>query len=132
LNHHEKRPAQAWPLTIASTVEEALAIVAPAGRIGHASADVLRRALAAALADGRRLVALDLTNVDYVSGAGLIVLDEMAERLRGEGGAFVICGLTEGTRVVFELAGWADRFAIAESRGEAVRRLRAGPPGRTG
>ena len=112
-----------WHFTITATVENEILVVLPAGRLGHASASTLQRTIEDRVAAGARRVAIDFSGVDYISGAGLRALDEVARRLQPLDGALALCALTQPARLTFELAGWTGRFTIAASRLDAIARL---------
>jgi len=115
----DKQPAL-WGMTVDTAEEEGVLVAAVAGRIGHVSAARLEAAIGELLAGGARVVAVDLERVDYMSSAGLIVLDNLAKRLETLNGRVMLCAPAEAVRLVLNLAGWGDRFAIAASRAEAV------------
>jgi anti-anti-sigma factor len=114
---------QQWHMSVDSVVETGVTVVAISGRIGHRSAGRLEGALEEILARGARHVTLDLEGVDYISSAGLVVLEALARRLDAADGRLILCAVTEPAMLVLRLAGWADRFAIAPSRAEAVHRV---------
>jgi anti-anti-sigma factor len=97
------------------------------GRLGTLSSGDLLETLAAAVAAGATRVVLDLTDVDYVSSAGLLALQAIMGRLLVSGGDLVLCGLSEPVRMAFELAGLVDQFGQAASRDEAIARFTAAP-----
>jgi anti-anti-sigma factor len=101
-------------------------VLTVAGRIGHASAPGLRERLEALVAAGERRLVIDLEAVDYLSSAGLVVLEAATARFEAIHGALVLCAVTEPVRIVLDLAGALPRFAIEPSRGAAIARLAAG------
>jgi anti-anti-sigma factor len=97
-----------------------------AGRIGSASASALRDRIDAATAGGDRRLVIDFGGVDYLSSAGLVVLEAANSRFETLNGALVLCALTEPVRIVLDLAGATPRFAIEASRDLGVARLEPG------
>jgi anti-sigma B factor antagonist len=95
------------------------------GRIGSASAPALADRLAAATEGGDRRLVIDFAGVDYLSSAGLVVLEAANRRVEALEGALVLCALTEPVRIVLDLAGATSRFAIEPSRDLGVARLAA-------
>ena len=110
-------------MTVATTDEGDVAVVAVEGRVGHVSAPRLDAALQEVVARGTRKVAIDLEAVDYLSSAGLLALDNMARRLEALNGRLAVCASGGPVLLALQLAGWSDRGAIAATRAEAVRRL---------
>ena len=91
------------------------------GRIGSAAAPKLHDALVAALAAAPAVV-VDLRNVDYISGPGLVALQRA---VAARNGAFVLCSVTEPVQIALELAGLASELPIEADRTAAIARLRA-------
>jgi anti-anti-sigma factor len=60
---------------------------------------------------GARQFVVDLSNVSYVSSAGLRVLLALAKKLEGQG-ALKLCGIKGVVKEVFEKSGFAKLFAI--------------------
>ncbi len=87
--------------TLQTDADVVLLIVA--GRLGSAGAAEWRSALDAATSAGGR-VHLDLAGVDYISSAGLAVLDEVTERLHAAGGVLEVTRASEAVRLAFRLA----------------------------
>ena len=98
-------------------------VVAPAGRIDSSSSGALERRLLEHVSGGEKRIVMDLSDVDYISSAGLRVLLLAANKLRPQGGQFVLCSLGQSVREVFELAGFTPIFSIEPSRELALARL---------
>ena len=112
-----------WRVTIARDFQNGTVVLSPTGRLGHAAALDLHRAIEAGLEAGARHVVIDLTQVDYVSSRALLTADAVADRLRATNGLLILCGLNETVQVTLEVAGWIDRFAIEATRERALGRL---------
>jgi anti-anti-sigma factor len=99
-------PAQphAWSVHSSIELSSGTATVCVGGRLGKAGAVDFREALAAALAPGRHLQ-LDLGGVDYISSAGLAVLQDAAARVHAAGGRLVLTHTSEAVRLALRLAG---------------------------
>jgi anti-sigma B factor antagonist len=74
------------------------------GRLGAPTAGALTQALDEVVRSGRARVVLDCSRVEYVSSAGLAVLEDAAERMKQAGGALVLRGLNEAVRVSLEVS----------------------------
>jgi anti-anti-sigma factor len=66
------------------------------------------------------MVIADLSEVGYVSSAGLRVLLKATKQARGTGGRFVLCGLRPSVLEVFEISGFDKVMPIFPSRDEAL------------
>ena len=64
---------------------------------------------------------LDLTNVDYLSSAGLRLLLVLYRELAARKGKLVLLGVSEDIRTVMSHTGFLSFFTLAESAVEAVR-----------
>ena len=98
-------------------------VVAPLGRIDHASADdfaaALQPHLERSLAAGTLLV-LDMSGVDYVSSVGLRALMLAARQAESRAGRIAIVRLTPLVREVFAISRFDLVFDIHESVEEAI------------
>jgi len=89
-----------------------------AGRLDTATAIAAENTLLPLIQDGSVIV--DLSEVGYVSSAGLRVLLKAAKQARGSGGRFVLCGLRQPLREVFEISGFDKVMQIFPNRDEAL------------
>ena len=67
---------------------------------------------------------LDLTEVDYISSAGLQSIESAAGRCTAMNVGLALCGVAAPVRIALELAGLLDLLPIELSREAAVGRLR--------
>ena len=117
------KPRLRWSLQIATSERSGVHLLVLTGRLGSTTAESLREALDRPGFGANSRVLVDLSGVDYVSSAGLQVLERAAERARATGGRVVVCGLQEPVRVSFEVSGAGARLDIAETLTEATERL---------
>jgi anti-anti-sigma factor len=104
-------------------------VLAPMGRIDHASSDEFAQLLAPHLADcgrGQPACVLDMAGVDYISSVGLRVLMMASRQVQGQGGRLVIARLTPLVREVFEISRFDKVFDVFASIEEALPSHRAG------
>jgi anti-anti-sigma factor len=94
-------------------------VVVAKGRIGSITAPVFADAVNAALAAAARVV-IDLTEVDYISGAGVQVLQQAAAT---GGGRTILCGLHDAVRITIGFGGALDGFVEVQTREEAIESL---------
>lgn len=94
-------------------------IVAIAGSLDSITSPEAQRALDGVLASARK-VALDFSELDYISSAGLRVLLGAAKKLKASGGTLRIFGLNQSVREVFEISGFSTILAVYPSEAEAV------------
>jgi anti-sigma B factor antagonist len=68
-------------------------------------------------------VLLDMSNVKYMSSAGLRFLLLLSRQLGGQVGNIVLAGLREEVEDVMSITGFLDFFITAENRAEALKTL---------
>lgn len=101
-------------------------VLAPAGRIDHASAESLKDALTPHLlrcAAGQDQLVLDLSGVEYISSAGLRVLMLARKQARGQGGTLVVAALPPIVREIFEIGRFTVVFEVFPSVRDALARI---------
>ena len=97
------------------------------GRVDGDSATHLRDGVLEQVGDGDRALILDLSRVTYLSSAGLQSVLLIARFMGKRGLDLGLCGLTEGVRQVFEIAGFDRALSVFSDRSAAVAAL-ANPP----
>jgi anti-anti-sigma factor len=98
-----------WQFQIEQERAAEVRIVRLSGRLGATSAHLLRETLGMPEGIG---VVVDLSALDYISGAGLDVLDQAAHLAASRGRPFVLCGLEGSVRIAFDLAGLLLRMTV--------------------
>jgi anti-anti-sigma factor len=96
----------------------AVTVAAFEGRLDTATAATAEAKLLALLAQGA--VVADLSEVRYVSSAGLRVLLKAAKQAKTAGQGFSVCGLQPSVREVFEISGFDKIIPAYASRAEAL------------
>ncbi len=106
-----------------SIVEERTAgavVLQPSGRLDSVTAKTFETTLIGKLEAGVSKVVLDLSRLDYISSAGLRVVLIAAKKLKGAGGALVLCDLSPSVREVFEVSGFVSVLDIHPDRAAAL------------
>ena len=106
-------------MEISTRTSNDIHIVAIAGNLDSTTSPEAQKALNAVLA-GARKVALDFSELDYISSAGLRVLLGAAKQLRASGGTLRMFGLNQSVREVFEISGFSAILAVYPSEAEAL------------
>ena len=94
-------------------------MIAPKGRIGSVTAAAFEEAFRAAVTAAPRVV-VDLTDVDYISGAGIRALQQTAA---ANAGRTILCGLHDAVRIALELSRAVADVVVVKDRREAVESL---------
>src|SRR5690348_6282336 len=97
-------------------------LVAASGRLDSNSAGVLEAVLPGRAKDEAKLI-LDLSEVPYVSSAGLRVLLIGAKAARAAGHKLVLTGLSPSVREVFDISGFTSIFTIEADVDSALAAL---------
>ena len=101
-------------------------VLAPSGRIDHGSAERFKDALRPHLercATGRDQLILDLSNVDYISSAGLRVLMLARKQAKAQGGTLVVASLTPVVKEIFEISRFNVVFEVFPSVRDALAKI---------
>ncbi|MBC8400403.1 MAG: STAS domain-containing protein [Candidatus Marinimicrobia bacterium] len=69
---------------------------------------------------GDNILALDFSQVDYISSAGLRVLLMAAKKINASTGKMALFALKDQIKEVFDIAGFTMIFQIFQSRDEAL------------
>ena len=95
-------------------------ILAPEGRLDTTTSGDLEKKILSLIEDGEKQFILDFRNLIYISSNGLRVLLLGAKKLKGEGGAIVLCSMKEQIKEVFDCAGFSSIFKIYSTDTEAL------------
>ncbi|MDR1890487.1 MAG: STAS domain-containing protein [Zoogloeaceae bacterium] len=98
-------------------------LIALEGQINGNNSAELKKILTAYVEDGAHKIALDFSQVDYISSAGLRVVLLLAESVAGQAGQLVLYGLKASVFEVFEMAGFVDILTIVNTREMALARF---------
>jgi len=98
-------------------------ILIPSGRLDSTTAPTFEKALLAYFEGRPARVLVDFDELEYISSAGLRVILMAAKRAKQSGGGFVLCGLHENIREVFEISGFLSILNVSDGRDEALARL---------
>lgn len=98
-------------------------LVKPAGQIHSANAAEIEAQLNAQVQSGEHKMLIDMTDLAFISSAGLRVLLVMAKRLKQEGGKLVLCALNPQVLEVMEISGFLSILTTVGTRDEALARL---------
>ena len=95
-------------------------IVALSGRMDASSSPAAEVVLSRLIGSGERRIVVDMSDLDYISSAGLRVMLASLKRLREDGGQLLLAGLKPEIRNIFEIAGFQRIFHIYPDTEEAV------------
>ena len=93
-----------------------------AGRVGQRASASFAGAVADALTRPNPLTVIDFRLVDYLSSAGLRVIEDAASAHRS--GMLILADVCEPVRCALDLGGLLSRVVIEPSRADAIARAR--------
>lgn len=93
------------------------------GRLDSNTSPDFEQKIFNAIDDGNVNLIVDCGQLDYITSAGLRVLNKTAKRLKREEGKIVLCAMEDYVREVFEIAGFDSFLPIVETMEDAHQRL---------
>ncbi|MBN8572343.1 MAG: STAS domain-containing protein [Candidatus Kapabacteria bacterium] len=102
-------------LTISHTESDKDTIITANGSIDSTSADDLDSYFQQFFTNEKRRILFDMTEIRYISSAGLRVLLTAQKSLKPKGGEIVLCGINDNVKQVIELSGFHALFHFASS-----------------
>lgn len=109
-------------MNISEVNEGAVLAIAVTGRVDSTTARQLEEMLPERVQSAPRVL-LDLTDVQYVSSAGLRVMLKAAKMAKGTGHDLVLAGLAPQVHEVFHMIGFDSLFRIFPDRAAAMTAL---------
>ena len=91
-----------------------------AGRLDSSTAKSAEESFAAVIGGAAPRVAIDLSQLAYISSAGLRVLLLVAKKVKQAGGKVALFGLVANVREVFSISGFDKIFALQSDAAAAV------------
>ena len=107
-------------MDIITTREKDTLIAELKGRLESSNADEFQRAIVDALEPKDKALVIDLTQLSYVSSAGLRSFALVAKATKSTNIPFAICCLTQNVMDVFNTSGFSHFIAVHEDRPSAV------------
>lgn len=95
-------------------------VVSISGRLDGVTCAEAEKTLAHAVAAAGRGLVMNLSELKYVSSAGLRVVLMTAKQLQAVQKTFVVCGLKSPVKDVFEISGFCKIFRIADTVTDAL------------
>ena len=90
------------------------------GRLDASNSMALEAAVLPAIGGAGQRLLLDMTDVQYISSAGLRVMLMAAKQARATGGGFAVFGMNNAVRTMFETPGFLRIIAAFASEDEAL------------
>jgi anti-anti-sigma factor len=96
-------------------------VVGITGRLDTTNYSILEKKLMELIDQQHNRILVDCTKMDYVSSSGLRILLMALKKITMLKGRFVLAGLQENIREIFEISGFTNIFEIHTTREEAIK-----------
>ena len=93
------------------------------GRLDATTSKQLETLVIERVQEGTNRLLFDLSELQYISSAGLRVLAMALKQVSNIDGRMAMCGLREPVKMVFDISGFSSHFQIAESPDDALKLL---------
>src|SRR5207302_9357404 len=117
---NRSNPHARSPMEFAQELSGDVVIVKLTGRLDSSSAPPAEENFTRVLAGGALHLAIDMSNLEYISSAGLRVLLVVAKKVQQGQGKVVLFGLVRNVREVFSISGFDRIFTIQSDMAAAV------------
>ena len=107
-------------MKITQQAQDGIINLAIAGRLDAVSAIEADKEFAKVLDAGNDRLLIELSQLEYISSAGLRVLLVVAKRIQQKGGKVVLCALVPNDKEVFEISGFSSIFKIFDTVEDAA------------
>jgi anti-anti-sigma factor len=95
------------------------------GEVDRESVSDLDETIQTLIKSNLRIILLDMTEVTYVSSAGISALLDLNAQLECQGGRLVVLGKPTGILAALDLVGFGEVALVAESMDEAMKTVEA-------
>jgi anti-sigma B factor antagonist len=96
-------------------------IIGITGRLDTTNYSMLEKKLMDLIDSHHDKILVECSKMDYVSSSGLRILLMALKKISMAKGKFVLCGLQENIREIFEISGFTNIFEIYSSQDEALK-----------
>ena len=110
-------------MTIAIEPTDKAHIIALQGQVNSSNAATVETEVLSVVSQGAKNVLLNMTELSYISSAGLRVVLVLAKRLKQAGGKLVIYGMQPHVREVFDISGFLAILNVSATRTEALEQF---------
>ncbi len=102
---------------------ENILILRVIGRLDATTSKTMEERLLSIIDSGEGRLVIELSQLDYISSAGLRVFLLAAKRMGNTNGRMILCSLKDAVKQVFDIAGFSSFLTLAGSTEEAINNL---------
>jgi len=107
-------------MEITETKKDGIHIFKLSGNLDSNTSPEFEQKVLKAIQDGSNRLVVDFEHVDYISSAGLRVLNLASKKLKRNNGKIVLCSVADYIKEVFEIAGFYLFLPIVGSLEDAL------------
>jgi len=107
-------------MNLKETTTDRAVIIEIEGRLDTTNFSQLENKIMGNVDAGKINILVDCSDMDYVSSSGLRIFLMSLKKITSLNGQFVLCGLQENIREIFEISGFTSIFRIYNTREEAL------------
>ena len=104
--------------------ENGAAIFSLNGRLDSNTSPEFDEKITDSIENGTRFIVVDCENLDYITSAGLRILNKTAKKLKQLDGKIVLCSMEDYVREVFEISGFDTFLPIVPDLAAALEKLK--------
>jgi len=93
------------------------------GRLDYSTSKTMEERLLSIIDSGEGRLVIELSQLDYISSAGLRVFLLAAKRMGNTNGRMILCSLKDAVKQVFDIAGFSSFLTLAGSTEEAINNI---------
>jgi len=90
-------------------------VVAITGKLDALTGEDAETTLSQLLDSGQTKLVVDFTELSYISSAGLRILLKTAKQIKAINGSFVLCGMKDFIKEVFDVSGFSSIITITDT-----------------
>ena len=110
-------------MEINSRKEKGSLVVSVKGRIDAVTAPDFEKSLSEWISAGETIMIVNLSDLEYISSAGLRSILAIAKVLKAKGGKVMFASLKGTVKDVFKISGFGSIFQIFDSEEEAIKQV---------
>ena len=107
-------------MNLDTAIENGVLILKPDGRIDGSNAFEFQSSIDEAVGEDDIAVILDLSDLTYISSAGLRVILLLAKKMRSQNSQLLLCSIANTVKDVFEISGFGRIIPTYDSRADAI------------
>ena len=100
-----------------------ISILRVIGKLDASTSKDLEVKVLSLIASNQAKLIIDLSQLDYISSAGLRIFLLAAKRMDEAKGKMILCSLKDGVKQVFDIAGFSSFLTLAPTTEEAIKGL---------